>query len=795
MKAIEIMLRGSLRKNKGAYISVSVLMLIVSLSLAAVLTLMGSAKKRDTELVEACGMGNLMAFINIRAMEEQGKTPGWLAQELRDCTDLVERVDEIPALYMNIYDLNGDKSSSSCMLLEASSAYVQYGIYDDRNRRIEQMELKPGEIIVPVCFRTLYSCELGDTLYLGNAEKSYPFTVAAWFEDPYMGSALMGIKTLLISSSDRERLLAENGQTVSEAGETEQEIVGDGVVISVFKKASSGLSDIELERELNRRTSYTSYSWINLSRSQAISYMLIFTNVFSGIVMVFIVLLVVITMIVLSRNIGSSLELGYEDYGVLKAIGVPGSYLKHSVFLSYLGSCVLGALLGMAFALPVIAWLNAVLRPIIGLYLETALELPPVLASLCGIFLLIGLLLSVKLRKIRRITPVQALRQGDGDVHFSSLLKLPIGKRLLSVSLAWRQFVSGKKQYLGAIVITALLGFFLILASSMSLWAGDGKAMAEIFSCQDFQLECVYADSGLQEEVEALIRERTEFASYHQSSQYLLLDDAQLYCYISDAPEHYNTVYKGRTCTYENEVMMTPFVAEGFGLSIGDSVELSLNGQSAEFIVSGFYQSANDTGKNIAINADGYRRLTGKDYEFEKVSYCLADPDADGELLELITERYTDSQVKVRAYRLSGDMDFFVDAVYAVTALVYVITAIFVMITVLLICDRMFAKEQRDYGIYKSVGFTQLRLRNQFALRFVLVSLLGSLLGVALSVLLGDLFVGTIFASFGLGNVRMDLELGALLLPVLFTALLYYLFSFLVSRKIRRVQPRILVVE
>lgn len=795
MKAILIMLRGSLRKNKGAYLSVFALMLIVSLSLAAVLTLLGSSRERDEELVKSCGFGNLMTFINIGAMEEQGESPERLAEKLRECADLVERVDEVPALYMNLYALNGTVNSSSVTLLEASSPYVQYGVYDDRNRRIETPELKPGEIIAPVCFRTLYSCELGDTLYLGGAKTNYPFTVVAWFEDPYMGSAIMGVKTLLISSADRERLLAESAAEASETKEDDGSVIENGCVISVFKKSSCGLSDVELERELNRRTSYTGYSWINLSRSQAVSYMLMFTNIFSGIVMVFIALLVVITLIVLSRSIGSSLELSYEDYGALKAIGVPQSYLKQSLLLAYLGSCVLGVLLGMGLALPTVAWLNGVLRPITGLYLETKLALLPVLLSLGVLLLLMGVFLSVKLRKLRRITPVQALRQASGDVYFSSILRLPIGKRLLSVSLAWRQFVSAKRQYLGAIVITALLGFFLVMVSGMYLWITDSRALTEVFSCEDYHLACSYADSEVQAEIEALIGERTDYVSYRSGSRYVLLNDAQLYCYVSDAPEHFTTVYEGRTCTYDNEVIMTTFVAEGFGLSIGDSVELSLNGRSAEFIVSGLYQSANDAGKTIAVSAEGYRRLTGEDFPFNGLRYTLADPDAAAELGELITERYPEDKAAAKGYRIMDEMDYFVDAVAAVTVLVYGITGIFVMVTVLLICGRMFAGEQRDYGIYKSVGFTQLRLRSQFAVRFLLVSLLGSALGIVLTALFGDLFVGAIFSNFGLSNVRLETELGAFLVPVVFTAALYYLFSFWVSRKIRRVQPRILIVE
>ena len=54
---------------------------------------------------------------------------------------------------------------------------------------------------------------------------------------------------------------------------------------------------------------------------------------------------------------------------------------------------------------------------------------------------------------------------------------------------------------------------------------------------------------------------------------------------------------EGRTCLYDNEILITPLMADGFNLKIGDEVNINKDGRE-ETLVSGIYNSASDVGKN-----------------------------------------------------------------------------------------------------------------------------------------------------------------------------------------------------
>lgn len=793
MRELFVILRGNYRNGKKAYVSLFLLMFVVSLSLATIITSLNSSKKRVEELMEKGGFGDLICAATIKNEEDNTFINDELFPKINACEDLVDKVDMIPILNINAHEINGKSSRNTQMGISYDSPYVTYNIYDTNGKLIENPVLSPGEIIVPVAFKNSFDCKEGDTYKVASGDYSFEFKVKGFFEDPYMGSFLMGIKTVLLNESDIYKLYDVYDECVAENGECN--FVGRGVIFNVFKSKSCDLSDTVFEQQLNKKTEVTNFAWISLSHSQSENYMLMFTNIFSGIMAVFAVLLVIITIIVLNHNISSSIESGYTNYGVLKAIGVKNSVIRKSILLGYTGACALGAIVGIPASVPVIAFLNDVLTPVTGLYVRSGVNLLPVLAVIFALLLMMLLFIEIKLIKLNTIAPIKAISNRTSDNSFSSILKLPISKKLLNLSIAYRQFVAGKKQYITSIVITGLLGFFLLAGGSMYSWTQNPESIADLFDCTTLDFSCVYKDADIKNEVEEKIKEMTEYESYNIWNRYFILNEIQTYCYVCSDPAEYISVFKGRSCTYDNEMLITEFVAKEFGLKIGDEVTLSLKDNSAKYIVSGIYQCANDAGKNIAISGDGYERLTGNKMLDLRVNYRVSDKDKITEIENWVKENYAEDEASIIDHDEVSDIDTYKVAIVSVTVLIYILTGIFVGVTIILICDKVFAKEKKDYGTYKAMGFRQGMLRRQFVLRFVIVSLIGSLLGCILFFTLSDAFFGVLFASFGVSNFAADIDFISLFVSIAFTAVLYALFSYIASRKIKKIQPRILISE
>ena len=348
MREILTVIKGNFRKNKGSYISIAILMFVVSLALTAVFTIIKNTNKRDTEAMEEAGFGHIIAAMDYQAGMEGYEDYESFCEELAsdiEEQDGVERAELVETMFLQIYDVNGGEGNSTSFTVSYETSGLDYKIYDENDNELGNFTLSKGEIIVPVSFKTLYDTKMGDIVTLGKeGEEDLHYEIVAYMEDPYMGSSLMGIKTLLISDEDFEELHGSYN--------------GSGLILSIFKDKTSGISDVELEKKLNKETNYAGYSWITLTRTQAYNYMTMLTNIFSGILVIFVVMLVVATLIVLGHNINSSIEQDFVNLGILKAVGMTNKKIKLSIMLGYMVVGVIGAIIGIPVAMPVVSLVN-----------------------------------------------------------------------------------------------------------------------------------------------------------------------------------------------------------------------------------------------------------------------------------------------------------------------------------------------------------------------------------------------------------------------------------------------------
>jgi uncharacterized protein YoxC len=112
----------------------------------------------------------------------------------------------------------------------------------------------------------------------------------------------------------------------------------------------------------------------------------------------------------------------------------------------------------------------------------------------------------------------------------------------------------------------------------------------------------------------------------------------------------------------------------------------------------------------------------------------------------------------------------------------------------MMFCKKAFLQERKDIGIYKSLGFTSTKLRLQFAVRFLIVSLIGSAFGAVLSVLFTQPILTATFRILGVSVFNAQFTVMSFVIPILIVAVSFFVFSFFASRKIKKVEIKELVV-
>lgn len=125
----------------------------------------------------------------------------------------------------------------------------------------------------------------------------------------------------------------------------------------------------------------------------------------------------------------------------------------------------------------------------------------------------------------------------------------------------------------------------------------------------------------------------------------------------------------------------------------------------------------------------------------------------------------------------------------------YAIVLVFVLVTTLLTASKLLTAEQKDFGIFKAIGFTGRQLRLSFALRFGIVAALGSALGTILSAFLTDPLVAALMRMEGISNFSSHPSVAAVLLPGATVVLAFVLFAYLAAKRINKIPLSVLTGE
>lgn len=805
MRHIFTVLRGSIRKSKGTYIGVAVLMFLVSLSLTTVLNVYINSANRDNEAMEEAGFGDMLGVtLDEGELASVGMTIDKLADGIR-ASEVTGDVDVISGILASLY-FEKAETFDSVYFVNYENEHLKYNQYDENDKLIKTPFIGENEISIPICYRGLYGYNIGDTIHIDGYHEKISLKIVSYFEDPYMGSSLMGVKTVLVSDATMQMLNDKVNEYIGSYGAENQRNWMQRIYLLNISKSSQDITDADFERELNKDTSYANYCLITMLKNQANTYMMLLVNIFSGIMILFIVILFVVAMIILSHNISSSIEQDYVNLGILKAVGMTNRDIKLYMLIGYSLSAAVGVIVGIPVAIPLIRLMNKLIRESLGLYVSDKADILLAVITVMILTAIISLFVITKSRKVSQIVPVVALNHGRKSVSFSSIFKLPISKRFIQVSLAYRQFISDKKKYISVIMISAILTVFMILMNDAFQWANNYDNLRDLFMTYSYDAVISYKESN-KEEIYDVISEYSEFDEFQASSEYLLLDNVLVHCTIIDKPEYFNSVYEGRTCFYDNEIVITKYIADEFKLKTGDTVSVKRAGVEKIFIVSGFYECANDVGKNFAMCSAAYDSFLTKAEENDAnehrdtfVKYLkIKDIEQGEEIKAALKNRF--KEFEDYAFALASDeqhdasVNQIVLGVDGITVIIYMLSAIFIMITVGLVAKKVIVSEQQDYGIYKAVGIGEGKLRSQLAVKFVIVAVVGGLLGIVIEALVGDSMMGLVFSSFGIYNFESGLSVSSLVIPIAFLALLFYVCAYISARRIKKLEPRMLIVE
>lgn len=772
------LLKANIRHKKGSFVSIIILMMIICMAFTAIFSLKDNCIDSIDNALDQVNAGDLLLFVSSDVLSDT------LLDSVKNHPSVKEVVSkEVVSVSGATF---GDKSFTvPWYLLRLTEEYRL--LNEDLSGYAEQTPaLKDGEIYITQGAASRLGCGIGDTIKLNTIGGEREFTVKGFIVEPGVGAMTIGSKLVFISDGDFAQLQSEAITLATEDNNA------DFRMLQIYQ-ADKSISDAQFKRQLNADTRIVNYADGSLLRSQSSEYTNLFPDIVLSVLLIFVIFLVAIVIIVMAHSISTSIEMEYTSLGVLKAQGFTENKIKLIFGAQYLFAEVLGAVIGIVLAVPLIKLFGNIFQPILAIPAENQISLGVSLLFALAVLLVSALFVAIITRKVGKISPMRAISGDKDDIYFTSRLNAPISKKALSSSLALRQFTSAKRRYIGTVVIIAILMYFMISMNVLGVSMNSDSAMESMGMFPwDLALEYHESVSDSQEaQIESIIKKYTEIdKKYSRSGYYMTLDNNEYYCSVYKNPEMI-LIAEGRYPQYENEIAVTEILADECGLKIGDKVTVANADFQAEYIVTGFHVDASETGLNFTMPLVAAQRLGIKEVSY--CAYTLKDDSQCLSIIDEINEQYGDIVTAVKE-------DIFATNLYTVarngmTAVIYVISVVFSLVVVMMFCKKAFQQERRDIGIYKSLGFTSNALRLQFAVRFLIVALIGSALGSVLSLFFTQPVLSMVFRLLGISSFNTRFTPVSFVIPIAIIAVSFFGFAYLASGKIKKVEIKELVVE
>ncbi|SDB37379.1 ABC-type transport system, involved in lipoprotein release, permease component [Ruminococcaceae bacterium FB2012] len=777
------LLRANIKHKKGAFISVMILTALIVTTAAAVMGVRMNYRSARERACEEADVATSTVFIAERLLDDE------LLDKVRG-SSLVERIkvnDAIvntgKAVFPNYSDGN---SYFFCLMRGGMKLYNS--TYDGFEDSIP--EPGKGEIYLPFGLHSKMDAKIGDPVKVNFAGTDREFTVKGFLQEPTQGGAMIGWNQVFISKEDYDEIHSFVEPTESDTSTKLFKI------LNVFK-ADRELSDKKFQRQLNLETGIISRSVGSLTREDSDKYTGLFMDIVLDVVLGFVGLLFVIVLVIIAHSIRTEIEMDYVNLGILKAQGFTDGKISKVILLRYFFAEAFGVVIGIIASIPIERMLSGVFRGVTAILPDKSIAVGSTAVIVLGVFLLSALIILLCTRRLARISPVRAISGGRKEIYFSSRFTAPVTKRGLTASIAYRSFTSSFGKYIGILFITALLTFFAVTVNVMSAAVNSRQALETMgMYYEDISIRINdTAGHGHIEDYEKTVEKYSHIEKkYYVTGLYLSLNGESVMCEVWDEIKYLPGLLKGRLPIYENEVMITGSVADTLDLKMGDRVTMAGKKQEAEYIVSGIYQTGNDAGYCTAMSLEAAKRIGIKNVS--NLGMVLTDTSELEKIAEELNSEYG-NMITASANRFEKDItnDTLMTSARAIRFMIYAFSGVFALVAVIMVCSKAFSQERTDLGIYKAMGFTSGRLRRQFAVRFLIISLIGSVVGAAAGALFSVDILNLVFSLFGISRVQSDSTPLTFIMAAAFVCLSTAVFAYLTSRRIKKIEVRELVTE
>ena len=611
--------------------------------------------------------------------------------------------------------------------------------------------VKPGEFYMTEGKADALGVDVGDRLTIELNGVSREFVLADKIKDALLGSNQLSITRYIISEEDFECFLS---------AENTEEYYG-GTLVYLYSS--------DMEKVSTQIKPIVDNSIRTMDRA-FMEFCYIFDMIVVGVLLVVSIILIAIAFVVLRFTISFTLFEEFREIGVMKAIGIGNFRIRGLYLVKYMGLSVIGATIGFALSFP----FGEMLMSVSSQSIIVGNQSPILINIFCTVLVIAVILLFCYecTDKVKKMTPIDAIRNGQTGERFRKKSLMSLGKSKLSVTsfLALNDIASSPKCY-GIISLTFFLCLSLLLILSATVSTMNSDSLATTFGWADCD---IYIDSKIG--AEYMLEDGHEKLEKHLNNmeQILAQNDIPAKCYqetMFNLPVAFGEnesnicIYQGTGTTmdmYEytagtvpqntDEIAITRIAADKLNANIGDTVTIKTIDGDKEYMITGFFQSMSMQGSGIRLHSDeyiNYAQATG----YVNTQIVFTDnPDSEEinwrmEEIQRIFPEYENIETCAETVK---DMLGVADTLASVKFLIVILAIILAALITVLMERSFIAKEQGEIALMKAVGKRNGKIYAYHALRFLFVGIITVFIGEMFAMPLTHLCIDPIFKMMGM---------------------------------------------
>jgi putative ABC transport system permease protein len=420
--------------------------------------------------------------------------------------------------------------------------------------------------------------------------------------------------------------------------------------------------------------------------------------------------------------------------------------------LGYLGSLFLSRL----FTANIMLYIGAAPKSIFQ-------YLVPIIA-VCLIFLVVISYCTLILRRFNRITAVEALRAGNmGETQVNKVF-LPLHKSNffnVNVFLGIRDVTQRFKMYRLLFFVFFVCTFIIIIpinflntiqSPSFITYMGIGRS--------DIRIDLRYSDDIAERfnEMNTYIQNDKDVERFSPfvTSQFKVINSEGVQENISVETGDF-TIFpleylSGAAPTKTNEIALSYLNSQEFNKTVGDTLQLVVDGRERQMIVSGIYQDVTNGGRTAKANLP---------FNKESVLWYVVAVSVKGDINTKIDE-YARAFYPAKVTHLEGYVaQTFGNTMKQLRLITVVASVIAIFVSVLitsLFLKMLIAKDYSQIAIMKSIGASLQDTRIQYVTRALLVLNIGIIVGTIISNTFGQNLVSAVMSQMGASEIRFVIE-------------------------------------